>query len=89
VRCERLKVGDSIAFVCTGGRRGPRLHCLWCKAVAPLLCDWKTGAGKTCDKPICLTHGKSVGPDKDLCPDHQAAYAQWKAQRAQRPPGGA
>jgi len=43
-----------------------------------LLCDWKVPGRRsgTCDVPICSRCTASPAPDKDLCPDHAAA---WKA----------
>lgn len=61
--------------------RGPKRKRCECGNPGPLLCDWKVGRGKTCDKPICHHHAQHVADDKDLCPEHQIAYAEWLAKR--------
>lgn len=79
----RLESGQT-AIVCTGRRK--RQKCVKCGRPADLLCDWrvplsvrKTG---TCDKPICGRCTVSPAKDKDLCPDHAAEWANWKAARS-------
>lgn len=74
------------AIVCTRGRRH---RCSTCLKPSTFQCDWKvgkTGAGKpkTCDRHICAAHAQQVGTDKHLCPDHQAAFRQWKAQHPEK-----
>jgi hypothetical protein len=82
MHCTRVKLSGGVsAIVC--GSRPPIKHCTACDQVAPFLCDWKTGDGKTCDLPICGVHAERVGDDKHLCPKHSKAWAQWQAQRAQ------
>lgn len=44
--------------------------CEFCGAKSTRLCDFEIAAGKTCDKRICTRCAKSVGKNKDLCPDH-------------------
>ena len=85
--CTHIKLpGGTRAIVCGRSSKPPR--CLWCEeGPGTLLCDWKLGAGRTCDNPICGAHAKEVAPDKHLCPDHQSAYAQWRAQREHRKEG--
>ena len=66
--------------------------CVGCGAKASLLCDWKTGSAKedfgarvgakTCDASLCEKCAQEVGPDKHLCPTHQAAYKTWLDERA-------
>ncbi len=48
------------------------------------LCDWKGTSLTTCDAPICDAHATSVGPDKDLCPPHNARWEKIKAKRRER-----
>lgn len=60
--------GGGGGFVCT---RGPRMKkCAFCSHIGTKLCDFPVGDGKTCDKPMCAHHAKSVGPDLDHCPEH-------------------
>ncbi len=81
MNCSYVKLGSGgAAFVC--GERGMRQRCA-CGRSALLLCDWKLGTqpiGRrvmTCDRAICPAHAFEVGPDKHLCPEHQAAYVLW------------
>jgi hypothetical protein len=48
---------------------------------ALLLCDWKMGGGKTCDKPICGSCTTRPAKGKDLCPAHAAEWAAMEARR--------
>lgn len=77
--CEHVKVGNTVAIVCSRGQR--RHKCQWCALAATLQCDWKVAAGKTCDKHLCAAHGSQVAPDKHLCPEHQVAYRNWMARK--------
>lgn len=78
MKCSTVKLPNgTVAIVC--GKT--RVVTCACGRPAPYLCDWKIGTGKTCDKPLCKEHALRVAPDKDLCPDHQRAYAEWKARR--------
>lgn len=45
------------------------------------LCDWQTTSTSTCDAPMCDEHATSVGPDKDLCPPHNARWKHINAKR--------
>lgn len=73
------RIGNAI--VCTRAR----LHkCAACDQVAQYQCDWKLGAGKTCDRHLCDRHALEVAPDKHLCPEHQRAYDRWLADRRGR-----
>lgn len=79
--CDHVKIGGATTIVCSRGRKPPR--CAWCTHTpSAFQCDWKTAKGKTCDKHICATHALEVAPEKHLCPEHQKAYAAWKARRA-------
>lgn len=64
--------GGEHAIVCTTGRRQ---RCA-CGKPATKLCDWKvkTKRSGTCDRPLCKTCSQVPAPDKDLCPDHAAAW---------------
>lgn len=83
MRCTHVQLpGGRGAIVCTSGRPRPT-YCTACDKVAPYLCDWKIGDGKTCDLPICVHHAEEVAEDKHLCPKHSKAYAEWLARRVQ------
>lgn len=66
--------GGGTAIVCFVSRRTKRCKC---GALATLLCDWKAGAGKTCDRPLCAACAEEVAEEKHLCREHQAAYRSW------------
>ena len=68
-------------FIICGGRKSPPVYCE-CGRAAVALCDWKMPNKKsgTCDRPICASHAKQVGPGKHLCPEHQLRYDDWKRQ---------
>jgi hypothetical protein len=70
--------GVGRGFIC--GPRAKRKRCSGCGRPADLLCDWKVPGG-TCDKPICASCTTSPAKDKDLCPEHAAAFERWKAKR--------
>jgi len=79
--CEHVIMpGGGGAIVCSSSRRQ---RCA-CGRVATLLCDWKVPGKRsgTCDAPICRTCSTSPAKDKDLCPKHAQAFAEWKAARA-------
>jgi hypothetical protein len=46
--------------------------CEFCFDIAVALCDYPLAGGGTCDKPICASHGKRVGHERDYCEDCQA-----------------
>lgn len=73
--------GGGQAIVCSGHKRA---RCS-CGAPATLECDWKVPRRRsgTCDAPICSICATSPAPDKDLCPDHGRAYADWVLTRNQ------
>lgn len=73
------KTGELIAIVC-GGRN--RVKLCACGRHSRFQCDWKLGAGKTCDKHLCSNHAQECGPEKHLCPEHQETYRRWLAARA-------
>lgn len=74
--------GGGRAIVCGPGR--PRCAC---GRPARLLCDWKVPGRRSgpCDRPICERCTTSPAPEKDLCPEHAAAWADWKARRTPIP----
>lgn len=60
--------------VCVRDRQ-PRKPCYLCGKRAGFLCDFElsvdtAGNSKTCDRPICGKCRHSIGPEKDLCPEH-------------------
>lgn len=88
MKCSHVKVGNISAIVC-GRDRIRTQSCVKCGRPADKLCDWKiprvfenpgiSGARPkpaTCDVPVCSACTFSPATDKDLCPDHAAA---WKA----------
>jgi hypothetical protein len=79
--CEHVSFPGGSAIVCSGRRARTRCRC---GNKATLLCDWKVTTRRpsgTCDKPICARCATSPAPDKDLCPDHAKAFAEWMARR--------
>ena len=80
--CALVKLPDRLTAIVCRSRR-PQRRCA-CKRPATLLCDWKVGHGKTCDRPICTSCAQEVAADKHLCPEHQAAYRQWCASYGRR-----
>lgn len=79
--CHTVVVNGFAAIVCGVRERRKKCSAAGCSRHGELLCDWKIGDGKTCDKPICPGHALHVGDDKDLCLDHREAYRQWLARR--------
>lgn len=86
--CERVRIGDSVAIVCSRGRRKASPACVKCGCIATRECDWKVlklrGARGavltkpkpgTCDAPLCDRCTHQPAPDKDLCPEHAAKWA--------------
>lgn len=43
-----------------------------CCGISLALCDWETGPGQTCSRPVCAEHQTHIGEDLDLCPEHAA-----------------
>lgn len=78
--CDIRKDADGrlVGIVCTRGAR--RQRCRWCERYGDRLCDYPV-AGKTCDAPMCATHAKRVGRDKDHCPKHVELEEKLQAQR--------
>jgi hypothetical protein len=49
------------------------VQCASCAFVAEYLCDYPMGDGKTCDAPLCESHGIEQGAEWDdlhFCPQH-------------------
>ncbi len=83
--CETVIMpGGGRAIVC-GTRRRQRCAC---GRPATLLCDWKAPRKRSgpCDAPICEPCSINVAPDKDLCPAHAKAFAEWRVARQPRLP---
>lgn len=53
-----------------------------CGQCSEFLCDWPTGARKTCSAPLCEAHANQVGPDRHYCPDHFANHSHQHPQRS-------
>ena len=67
--CEEFYVDGMSGFVCTRRRRVRNCSVAGCVGKGARLCDFPK-VGGTCDKPICLTHARRIGPDRDYCPLH-------------------
>ena len=68
--CTPFSIGNARGFICT---RGPRPRCA-CGQSASLQCDGPSKRrSKTCDKRLCTSCAKEVGPDRHLCPQHAAS----------------
>ena len=61
--------------VCILRMAGKRPKNCPCGVLSTRLCDWKVGAGRTCDAPLCDNCTSSPAPGKDICPTHAA---EWK-----------
>jgi hypothetical protein len=64
---ERRPDGETM-FLC--GDLGPHCAAKNCLAVGVLLCDFPVSEGRTCDLPLCESHGYEVAPDLHYCPGH-------------------
>lgn len=84
--CEHIRLPDRTGMIVCGSKPWPRskVRCLNCGRPADLLCDWKVPERKsgTCDAPICSRCTTSPAPEKDLCPEHAAAWQRWKEARS-------
>mgnify|MGYP007030462533 CR=1 FL=1 len=83
--CDLIDLpGGGRAIFCSSRKRQ---LCDECGRAATLLCDWKVSERRsgTCDRPICRTCATSPAPEKDLCPEHARAFADWRHQRANHP----
>jgi hypothetical protein len=74
MKCDVINdpaTGQPMGFVCTG--RGRTKYCPepGCGRRADLLCDFPLRNGKTCDRPICLSHATHLAKDTDWCAPHQ------------------
>ncbi len=71
--CDFVKLpGGGTAIVCSRGHAVRRFSqkCAYCQNESSLLCDFKVGEGKTCDKPICKRCSVHVGENLDHCRIH-------------------
>ena len=75
--CQRVRIGDSTAFVCGRGPAPRPRRCaaedvrrVRCGQPAEFLCDNPRSGGKTCDAPLCAAHAHVIGEDRHLCPRH-------------------
>lgn len=68
--CETVRIGDTVAIVCGRGFRRKRCAC---GRPATKLCDHPKPRRGTCDAPLCDRCAVNIGPDRDLCPTHQAS----------------
>jgi hypothetical protein len=69
--CERYVSPDgSLSMIICS--RGPKktVLCHYCGKPSTSLCDYPIGNGKTCDRPMCNTCRNKIGPDLDVCRDH-------------------
>lgn len=69
--CERYVSpdGQTVAIICSRGRRAAK-PCHYCGKPSTSLCDYPIRDGKTCDKPMCNYCKTNVGPDLDVCREH-------------------
>lgn len=74
--CEFVELGEGAdkvtAIICTRGQRRKRCAC---GKPATRECDYpkptKRNANKTCDAALCVDCTTTVGPDRDLCAEHE------------------
>jgi hypothetical protein len=52
--------------------------CADCIQVGENLCDFPVGDGKTCDRAMCESHGREVGPNMHYCIAHYAEWSRFK-----------
>jgi hypothetical protein len=83
MHCRFIRTPDgNMAVFC--GPRGPRPRCSvpGCGRPVERECDFpvqRRGKPGTCDAKLCATHAKPAGPDRDLCPAHDARVRQLAA----------
>jgi len=78
--CHHVQLpGGGHAIVCGSRRRRPPKCVCGSGLPADLLCDWKTGPGKTCDLAMCARCTTKPAEGKDLCPGHAKAWRAWLA----------
>lgn len=83
--CHYVKLpGGGFAIVTAA--RGRQKRCIVCRGPGARLCDWKLGGGRTCSRALCNACSFQPSPEKDLCPEHRAAYERWREARARREP---
>jgi hypothetical protein len=86
------RIGGAMCHLNLGGKarkRPPKPCCATitiegkpdlCRGISGFLCDWETGPGTTCDRPLCTDHATEVGRNRHLCPEHAAKRAQREPQ---------
>jgi hypothetical protein len=63
-------LGGGRGFICS---RGPRPRCA-CGQPATIQCDAPTKRKSgTCDRHLCASCAREVGPDRHVCPEHVGA----------------
>jgi hypothetical protein len=67
--CKLMQLPDGTTAIVCGPRR-KQTKCAYCNAPSTILCDFPIGKGKTCDRPTCREHAKTIGDDRDYCKDH-------------------
>jgi hypothetical protein len=86
MKCQIIHAGDRTMIVCGRPSKAGRRRCgmAGCRNTAIYQCDWKMGNGTTCDAFLCRTHARTVAPNKELCPAHQATFEAWLAAHPDR-----
>ena len=77
--CEHIVIDGVVAIV--NHRNKHKLGCCVCRRFGDRLCDWKLPNGKTCDRTLCDEHTSQPAKNKDLCPEHAAAWAEHPANK--------
>lgn len=72
--------GGGTAIIC--GPKPRRRKCSVCGDMvghaSQRECDWKMGAGATCDRLICSACTSVPAPGKDLCPTHARKWQEMR-----------
>lgn len=71
--CKQIvKDGRVVGFMRVAGSASQPKKCQHgrCSAQSAVLCDYRTGSGKTCDTPACRAHSTVVGVNRDYCFKH-------------------
>ena len=64
---NRSPDGRLAYVICSRRQRKP---CHICGKPSVSLCDYPLPNGKTCDKPMCNSCRNTIGPDLDVCREH-------------------
>jgi len=75
VPCEPIiKKGRVVGFICSSKKIKDKLQrCYVCSKPATVLCDAPIGSiyfDRACNKPMCREHAHNIGPDNDVCDEH-------------------